>query len=40
MGGPGQVEVLVEYGPAGNILDVYIGEQPWWWRESGGAGFA
>ena len=25
MGGPGQVEVLVEYGPAGNILDVYIG---------------
>ncbi len=25
MGGPGQVEVRVEYGPAGNILSVYIG---------------
>jgi len=25
MGGPGQVEVQVEYGPAGNILGVYIG---------------
>jgi PhzF family phenazine biosynthesis protein len=25
MGGPGQVEVRVEYGPAGNILGVYIG---------------
>lgn len=25
MGGPGQVDVRVEYGPAGNILDVFIG---------------
>lgn len=25
MGGPGQVEVRVEYGPAGNILTVFIG---------------
>lgn len=25
MGGPGQVEVRVEYGPAGNILGVFIG---------------
>ncbi|WP_337868858.1 PhzF family phenazine biosynthesis protein [Meiothermus sp.] len=25
MGGPGQVDVRVEYGPAGNILGVYIG---------------
>jgi len=25
MGGPGQVDVRVEYGPAGNILSVYIG---------------
>jgi PhzF family phenazine biosynthesis protein len=25
MGGPGQVDVTVNYGPAGNIIDVYIG---------------